>query len=135
MQVEVHQIEGRRLTIQARGVETIVDDTVADGGPGDGFRPTELLLGGLGACMIGTMLTFARNQNIMIHGVSMTLEDEASEHPERIGRIRIAMTVRADATDRQVAALERVAQACKIHNTLERPPRFEFDFHVRRDVA
>lgn len=127
MQVEVEQLEWRRMAIRARGLELVVDDTVEAGGPGDGWRPSELLLGALGTCMIGTMLTFARNQGIEVRDVSMHLEDEAAEHPERIGSISIRMSLGADATDRQKRSLERVAAACKIHNTLERPPGIEFD--------
>lgn len=130
MRIEMEQVEGRRFKITARGVEVIVDDTIEAGGPGDGFRPSELLLGALATCMAGTMLTFARNQEIPVHGISISMEDEAADHPDRIARIAIDMKVDAEATERQVASLERVAAACKIHNTLERPPEVELTFAV-----
>ena len=72
MQVDIAQLEWRRMAIRARGNEIIVDDTLETGGPGDGWRPSELLLGGLGACMIGTMLTFAKNQGIEPESFSWT---------------------------------------------------------------
>lgn len=78
MRVEVDQIEGRRFRIRAREVEAIVDDTIESGGPGDGFRPTELLMGALGTCMAGTMLNFARNQNIPVRGISIIVEEETA---------------------------------------------------------
>ncbi|HKZ28330.1 MAG TPA: OsmC family protein [Acidimicrobiia bacterium] len=130
MKVEVEQVAGRRMVVRARGVELIVDDTLAAGGPGDGFRPTELLMGALGTCMIGTMINFARNQDISVSNISMTLEDESAEHPERIGDIRAVMRLETDATDRRRAGLERVAAACKIHNTLEHGPEIGFGFEV-----
>lgn len=132
MKVEVEQIDGRRMAIRARGLEVIVDDTLEAGGPGDGMRPVELLMGALGSCMIGTMITFARNQGISVSDISMTLEDETVEHPERIATIRIAMHLDTDADDRRIKTLERVAGACKIHNTLERSPEIVFDFQPRR---
>ena len=128
MHVHIEQLEGRRMAIRARGLELIIDDTTKAGGPGDGFRPTELLLGALGSCMIGTMVTFARNQGIEVEDISMTVEDEALEHPDRIGTIRVAMKLSTDADDRRLKTLERVAGACKIHNTLESAPHIEFDF-------
>lgn len=131
MKVVVERVAGRRFAVKARGVETVVDDTVEAGGPGDGFRPTELVMGGLGACMLGTMINFARNQGIEIGDVEVYLEDEVAEHPERMGRIAITMIVETDASERQVASLERVASACKIHNTLERSPEIVLDFKVR----
>ena len=132
MKVEIEQVEGRRMRIRARGVELIVDDTVEAGGPGDGFRPSELLMGALGSCMIGTMITFARNQGIAVSDISMTLEDEAFDHPDRIGTIRIGMSLETDADDRRIKTLERVAGACKIHNTLERPPEIVFEFEAHQ---
>ncbi len=131
MKVNIEQVEGRRMIVRARGVELIVDDTIESGGPGDGFRPSELLMGGLGTCMIGTMITFARNQGISVSGISMTLEDETVEHPERIGVINAVMRLETDADDRRRATLERVAGACKIHNTLEHSPEIRFVFEVR----
>ncbi len=131
MKVNIEQVEGRRMIVRARGVELIVDDTIESGGPGDGFRPSELLMGGLGACMIGTMITFARNQGISVSGISMTLEDETVEHPERIGVINAVMRLETDADNRRRATLERVAGACKIHNTLEQSPEIRFVFEVR----
>ena len=130
MKVEVEQVAGRRMVVRARGVELIVDDTLAAGGPGDGFRPTELLMGALGTCMIGTMINFARNQDISVSNISMTLEDESAEHPERIGDIRAVMRLETDATDRRRAGLERVAAACKITNTLESGSEIGFAFEV-----
>lgn len=130
MKVHLEQIEGRRLRIRARGLDLIVDDTVEAGGPGDGFRPSELLMGALAACMAGTMINFANGQDIPVDGIQMELEDDVVKGPTRIGRIAISMQVGADATDRQRASLERVAAACKIHNTLEHPPEMNLEFTV-----
>lgn len=130
MRIQMNQVEGRRFKVAARGVELIVDDTLEAGGPGDGFRPSELLMGALATCMAGTMLTFARNQEIPVHDISITVKDETAQHPERIGKFVIDMRVSADATERQVRSLERVASACKIHNTLERSPDIELAFTV-----
>ena len=131
MQVKVEQIDGRRMAIRPRGLELIVDDRIEDGGPGDGFRPAELLLGSLGACMIGTMITFARNQGIEVTNISMDVDGTTYEHPERIGEIHIVMDLDTDADDRRLRTLERVAGACKIHKTLTRQPEIHFDFRPR----
>ena len=131
MHIEMEQVEGRRFRIKARGLEVIVDDTVEAGGPGDGFRPSELLMGALAACTAGTMLTFARNQDIDVSGISITVDDETAMHPERIARLLMDMSFASDADDRQKASLERVAAACKITKTLERPAEIELNFSVR----
>ena len=130
MQVRVEQIEGRRLVIEARGNRVIVDDTVEAGGPGDGFRPTELLLGALGSCMIGTMINFARGQDIAVGDITVELEEEAADKPARIDRIRATMTLDTDADDRRQETLRRVAGGCRIHNTLGTSPTIEFDLQA-----
>ena len=132
MQVEIEQVEGRRMRIKARGNEVIVDDTIDDGGPGDGFRPSELLMGALGTCTIGTMITFARNQGIEVSNITMNVEDESLKHPSRIGTIRMSMSIETDADDRRVKTLERVAGACKIHTTLEQSPEVVFEFSAKQ---
>jgi uncharacterized OsmC-like protein len=43
------QLEGKRLKASARGNELVVDRIYEDGREGQGFRPTELILSGLGA--------------------------------------------------------------------------------------
>ena len=132
MQVHLNQIEDRRFRVSARGLDIIVDDTIDAGGPGDGFRPTELVLAGLAACMAGTMLNFAKDQSIPITSIDMELDSEEAKTPKRIGRITVTMKVGAEATDRQRASLERVASSCKIGRTLEIPPDVDLTFRVDR---
>lgn len=131
MQVQVEQIEGRRFMIRARGNEIIVDDTIEAGGPGDGFRPTELLLGALGACMMGTMVNFAKGQDITVDNVTMDLEDVTADKPTRLEKIYVTMELRTDAEERRQASLKRVAGACKIHNTLQTSPDIDFVFEAK----
>lgn len=110
----------------------IIDDLSADGGPGDGWRPTELVLAALGGCMVGTMLSFAADQGIAVGDVRMVLEDEVASPPKRIGRINMTMFVGGDVTDRQLESLKRVASKCKIGNTLADSPDLTFD--LRRSL-
>jgi uncharacterized OsmC-like protein len=87
-------------------------------------------MGALAACTAGTMLTFARNQEIDVSGISISVDDETADHPDRIGRLLVDMKVASDADDRQRASLERVAAACKITNTLERSTEIVLSFSI-----
>ena len=118
MEVRVERMAGARFEIHARGVTTVVDRLEEQGGPGDGFRPVELLLGSLGACMLGTMLTFAENENIDLGDMSLVLNPVLAEHPERVSRVEMTMRIGGDLSERQLQSLQRVGQRCKIHNTL-----------------
>jgi len=130
MDVAVRRMQGRRFEVEARGLSLIIDQLEDQGGPGDGFRPTELLLGALGACMMGTMLGFAENQDIPVESVEVSLSDEVAEHPKRIGRVHVEMQVGGPISESQAESLRRVAARCKIHSTLAGDPQVDFDFVV-----
>jgi uncharacterized OsmC-like protein len=120
------------MSVKTRGLELIIDDTIEAGGPGDGFRPAELIMAALGTCTIGTMINFARNQGIEVSDITMEVSEETIEHPERIGTFNVSMSVHTDADDKRVRTLERVAGACKIHNTLKDPPQINLEFRAIR---
>ncbi|MDP2622437.1 MAG: OsmC family protein, partial [Actinomycetota bacterium] len=119
------------LNVSARGLSLVVDRLPEQGGPGDGFRSTELLLGALGACMVGTMLTFAENQGIEVGTVNVHLEDEAATAPTRVARIKVTMELGGNLTDRELESLKRVAARCRIHSTLKHAPEIEFELKTR----
>jgi len=132
MKVRVEQEQGRRFRLSARGAETVIDDTIESGGPGDGFRPTELLLGALASCMAGTMLNFARNEEIPVSGITVVVEDQVLTAPTRVAVIDVQMTVEGKIDERQAASLRRVAAGCKIHNTLAATLEINLQFDVTR---
>lgn len=128
MRVEVEHVREGRFEITARGQTIVVDRLPEHGGPGDGFRPTELLLGALGACMAGTLAGFAENEGIELKGLRVELDEEHASAPKRVGAIRIRMQVGADVDERRAATLRRVASRCTIHNTLADGPEILLDF-------
>ncbi len=130
MQVEVTRLEGKRLSVTGTDARLVIDDLTPDGGPGDGWRPTELVLGALGGCMVGTMLSFAADQEIPVGDVRMVLEDEVDGPPKRIGRITMTMVITGDVTSRQLESLKRVASKCKIGNTLADSPELVFEMKL-----
>ena len=126
MRVELNRVEGKRLSVSGSDTSLMVDILKSNGGPGDGWRSTELMLAGLAGCMAGTMLDFADNQDIPVTDVKMVLTDEVAGPPKRIGAIKITMEVSGDLTPRQLESLERVASKCRIGNTLATPPDIVF---------
>ena len=128
MEVTVSRVSGARFEARAREVSLVVDRLPERGGPGDGFRPTELVLAGLGACMAGTMITFAENQGIEVGDITIDLRSEDAAAPQRIGVITVRMVVAGELSARELASLERVAAACKIGRTVEQGAEIEFVF-------
>lgn len=127
MKVSATRVAGRRIRIEARDLSCVVDDLVTDGGPGDGFRPSELLLGALGACTIGTLITFAANNGIDLGAMSVDVEAAKVAHPSRLGTITVRLAVEGNVSDRDLERLGRVASRCTIHSTLTRSPEISLD--------
>lgn len=118
MRVEVTSLDQQHLEVSARDVTLPVDRYAEAGTPSVGFRPTELLLGALGACMVGTALEFARRQDLPVTGITIELDEETVRHPTRVGEIAVTMKVEGPVTDEDLERLGRVAARCKVHNTL-----------------
>jgi putative redox protein len=107
------------------------DVAITVGREGDGLRSVELLLAALGSCTLGTMLAFAENAGVDLAGVRLELEPVIAERPERIGEIRMTIHVGGDVDERRLASLRRVAEHCKIHQTLEHGPALALELHHR----
>jgi len=88
----------------------------------DGVTASELVLDGFGSCMLGTTLAFARNADMDLGDLSVTMDADSARHRERMSTIRVAMTVTGRLTDTQLASLSRVAARCKIHNAFAHSP-------------
>jgi len=83
----------------------------------------ELLMASLGSCIGSVLVYFAQRRDISLEGMRIDLDWSAAEEPHRIGEIDIGLALPATVPKKQYAALERVAHACLIHNTLTHPPK------------
>jgi putative redox protein len=116
--VVVRQVDGRVLEVAVRDAVTRVDGS-ADHAEGT-FRSAELLLGALGSCMAGTMMSRAGELGCAVADVRVELRQTVSTSgPLRISRIRATVTYDGSVSPEQEAELARAAHTCKIHATLE----------------
>lgn len=127
LQVSVRWLEGKRIEVSARGNSIIVDEVYADGREGTGFRPTELLLGALGACTMGTVLTFCKNMKIPVESFSIGVEGARETAPERISDIRVSLRLSGDIPEERLDTLKRVAGGCRVHYTITHPPKIALE--------
>jgi uncharacterized OsmC-like protein len=116
--VVVQRVAGRRLEVRAGDAVAIIDKSVADGGAGDGFRSVELLLGALGSCTIGTMLSAAEEAGIELGDVRADLTAITSLTTDTVTRAKLTLTVEGDLTPEETALLEAAAAHCKVHRSL-----------------
>jgi uncharacterized OsmC-like protein len=127
MKVEITRKDDNHLVVDTRGKTLQVHRGVSADEATDGFMASELVLGGLGACMLGTALTFARNTDMPLGDLRVVMDADSAPNPERLQTIRVTMIATGELTDRHLASLSRVAARCKIHNTFADPPTIELD--------
>lgn len=132
LKVHVEWQGGKRIHVEARGNRIVVDEAKEGG---DGFRPTELLLGALGACTMGTLLNFCQNMDIPIESFSIDLQGKREKAPERVGEIRISLVLAGEVPEDRVETLRRVAKGCRIHYTMTHPPKIELEMQVAEGKA
>lgn len=135
LQVNVRWLDGKRLEVSARGNRIIVDQVYADGREEMGFRPTELLLGALGACTMGTVLTFCNNMKIPVESFEIGVEGKRDTAPERISEIQVSLSVAGDIPEERLDTLKRVAKGCRIHYTITHPPKIELELKAGKKVV
>lgn len=116
MSVVVEQVHGRRLKVVAGGYETFVDGSST--AAGEAFRSVDLLLGSLGSCMVGTMLSAAQEKGLDVSNVRVELRPLVALTPERVTRIRMTMSLDGDLTAAHLEVLRTAAESCKVHNSL-----------------
>ncbi|HEX7404766.1 MAG TPA: OsmC family protein [Candidatus Nanopelagicaceae bacterium] len=128
MNVVVETITKGVLEITAGKATTRVDRT---GDPdATGFHSVDLLLAGLGSCMVGTMLSAADEASIPVGHVRVELRPIVSFGPERVSKIKIKMFVGGEITADQTEELKLAAESCKVHNSLHSGVLTELDFNV-----
>lgn len=135
LQVNVRRVAGKKLEVSARGNRLIVDQVYAEGADSPGFRPTELLLGALGACTMGTVLTFCENMKIPIDAFAIDVEGKRETAPERISEIQVSIRIDGDIPPERVETLKRVAHGCRVHYTITHQPKIGLDLKAGKKTA
>lgn len=122
MKVQVTQVSGQRFTVRGGAAMLTVDVPPQQGGQPGSFSSGELLLGALGACMLGTLVEAESLQGTRVEGVAVELVAQAATKPQRIGSIDVHVKLPAGLTSQQQNRYLRSLSRCKIHNTLHEAP-------------
>ena len=99
--------------------KTLVTDAPKDNrGRGAAFSPTDLVATSLGTCIATILGIQARDLEIDLDGIEVTVEKEMASAPRRIASLRteVRMPRAVDADLRK--RLERAARGCPVHHSL-----------------
>jgi putative redox protein len=87
----------------------------------------ELLLSALGACAAETLRSHPNVATMPIQGLRITVEADQLTHPGRYDNLRMRIEIDGDLTNRQRETILRVANACRVGNTLQRGAQISVD--------
>lgn len=90
------------------------------GGDASGFSPTDMVAGGLAACILTTMAMYAERHGIDLTGATATVEKHMTTppSPRRIARLPVVVTLPASVPVEMRERLERVGHTCPVHASL-----------------
>ncbi len=103
------------------GKNLVTDVPVGEGGLGENLSPTDLVIVGLGTCILTTMAMVGRRHQLDLTGLSACMEKEMLAAPvRRIGSIGMTITfplgLRLSQADRD--RLENAAGRCPVKQSL-----------------
>ena len=103
----------------------LTDAPVDNCGRGESFSPTDLLATALGACMTTVMGIRAEAEGWSLEGTRVRVEKHMSTAPRRVSRLVVELDLPARLDEAARTALERVAWACPVTQSLH--PEIELD--------
>jgi uncharacterized OsmC-like protein len=113
---------GMKLVARHRDLEFATDLPESSGGADTAMTPTEVFIASLAACVGVYVLSFARRRDVALEGLRIEADWEIADGPRRVARIRIEVRMPGAVSERERAALQRVAEQCLVHNTLHHTP-------------
>jgi putative redox protein len=128
--------EGELRTVATHlqsGTKIETDAPVDNQGKGERFSPTDLVATALGTCMSTIMGMKARDLQVDLRDMKLSIQKIMKSDPRRIGGINIAFEFPASlqVDDKQKAILERAAHTCpvmySIHPDLEVKVEFNWN--------
>lgn len=125
MAIVVEYAGGMKLVAHHRGLEVVSDQPEKDGGGNTAVTPTELLVTSLGMCVGVFVLYFAKRHEIAVEGMRIETDYEMVEGPRRVGKMQVRVKMPGELGDQERATLQRVAEQCVVHNTLQHPPEID----------
>lgn len=110
---------GLRFDAQVRSHHVVTDQPQRAGGQDGGPTPLELLGAALGTCIALYVQQFCQSRSLPTDGLRVEVVQHGESNPGRIGAFVVRVMLPPDIPARYVELVERVAQSCPVHHTLQ----------------
>ena len=109
---------------------TLVTDAPKDNrGRGEAFSPTDLIATSLGTCIATILGIQARDLDLDLEGLRVTVEKHMAEGPRRIDRLVTNVWMPMAPGDGLRQRLERAARGCPVHHSIHPDIDAPITFH------
>jgi len=120
--VEIIHEGGVRFTAHCRNHRITIDQPVEAGGTDAGPTPPELLAASMGSCVGYYVARFLEQAGLADRNIAIECDWTVSKDtPKRIDCIRLQLKI-PGLPENRLAAVQRVAGRCLIHQTLKQEP-------------
>jgi putative redox protein len=126
--------EGELRTVATHlqsGTKIETDAPTDNQGKGERFSPTDLVATALGSCMATTMGIKARDMQVDLRGMKLSIQKLMKPDPRRIAGVNVIFEFPAgfQADDKQKAILERTALTCPVAVSLHPDIELKVEFN------
>jgi len=108
-----------RNTHAPSGTILSTDAPVDNNGRGESFSPTDLMATALGSCLATIMGIVAKNKDISLEGMTITVGKHMSEDlPRRISKLEVKIEIPQSSDHPARKVLEAAALTCPVHQSI-----------------
>lgn len=113
------------------GTEIETDAPTDNQGKGQRFSPTDLVATALAACMATTMGIKARDMQVDLRGMKLSVQKIMKPDPRRIAGVNIVFDFPAgfEADEKQRSILEHTAHHCPVMKSIHPDMEVKVEFH------
>ena len=113
------------------GTEIETDAPTDNQGKGERFSPTDLVATALGACMATTMGIKARDLQVDLRGMKLSIQKMMKPDPRRIAGVNIVFDFPGELVvdEKQKAILERTAHTCPVMYSIHPDMEVKVEFN------
>jgi len=133
--IVVLHASGDRFLAEMRDHTVVIDQPRDAGGDDVGPTPTELFVTSLASCVAFYAERFLRRHRLPVEGLRVECAFEMGERPARVDSVDLHVSVPAELTPSEEAALTAVIDHCTVHNSLRSPPSVRMTVASRSQAA
>ncbi len=128
----IYEGDLRTVATHLQSTTEIETDAPTDNqGKGERFSPTDLVATALGACMATTMGIKARDLQVDLRGMKLSIQKIMKPDPRRIAGVNVIFDFPAGFTadEKQKAILERTAHTCPVMYSIHPDMEVKIEFN------